>query len=143
MVCYNPGVKVTLTRIYAYYSFFILNFAYYSSIILNYFGTYYSQNYASIIYQGLTITIAASIALVALLLPLNMTVTIIGNLNGLIFYVKIIIVYAIKSILLPFQKTNFITVFIPWPNLELGIDTCYFPGMDTYVKTWLQLAFPT
>ena len=28
-------------------------------------------------------------------------------------------------------------------NLELGIDTCYFSGMDTYIKTWLQLAFPT
>ena len=50
--------------------------------------------------------------------------------------------YANKSILLPFQNTNFITVFISWLNLELGIDTCYFPGMDTYTKTWLQLAFP-
>ena len=46
-----------------------------------------------------------------------------------------------KTIL--FQKTNFITVFISWLNLDwLGIDTCYFPGLDTYIKTWLQLAFP-
>ena len=29
-----------------------------------------------------------------------------------------------------------------WLNLELGIDTCYFPAMDTFGKTWLQLAFP-
>ena len=89
-----------------------------------------------------TITIAAilaGIALVALLLVLNMTVAI-GTLNGLIFYVNI--VYANKSILLPFQETNFVTVFISWLNLELGIDTCYFPGMDTYTKTWLQLVFP-
>ena len=27
-------------------------------------------------------------------------------------------------------------------KLELGIDTCYFLGMNAYIKTWLQLAFP-
>ena len=91
----------------------------------------------------IAITIAAilaGIALVTLLLVLNMNVAV-GTLNGLIFYANV--VYANKSILLPFQKTDFITVFISWLNLELGIDTCYFSGMDTYIKTWLQLAFPT
>ena len=83
--------------------------------------------------------ILAGLALVTLLLVLNMTVAV-GTLNGLIFYANV--VYANKSILLPFQDTNFITVFISWLNLELGIDTCYFPVMDTYIKTWLQLAFP-
>ena len=68
-----------------------------------------------------------------------MTVAV-GTLNGLIFYANV--VYAYQSILLPFQGINFITVFISWLNLDLGIDTCYFPGMDTYIKTWLQLAFP-
>ena len=74
----------------------------------------------------------------ALLLVLNITVTV-GTLNGLIFYANV--VGAFKSILLPFQEPNFITVFISWLNLVFGIDTCYFPGMDTYTKTWLQLAF--
>ena len=83
--------------------------------------------------------ILAGIALVALLLVLNMTIAV-GTLNGLIFYANV--VYANKNILFPFQETNFITVFISWLNLELGIDVCYFPGMDTYGKTWLQLAFP-
>ena len=83
--------------------------------------------------------IIAGIALVVLLLILNMTVAV-GTLNGLIFYVNV--VHANKSILLPFQTRNFITMFISWLNLELGIDTCYFPGMDTYFKIWLQLAFP-
>ena len=73
------------------------------------------------------------------MLVLNMTVAV-GTLNGLIFYANV--VYVNKSILLPFQETNFITVFISWLNLDLGIDTCYFPKMDSYVKTWLQLAFP-
>ena len=90
----------------------------------------------------IVITIAAilaGLALVTLLLVLNMT-TAVGTLNGLIFYANV--VYANKSILLPFQEANFTSLFISWLNLELGIDTCYFPGMDTYTKTWLQLAFP-
>jgi hypothetical protein len=90
----------------------------------------------------LAITIAAiiaGIALVAILLLLNMTVAV-GTLNGLIFYANV--VHANESILLPFQTRNFITTFVSWLNLGLGIDTCYFPGMDAYIKTWLQLAFP-
>ena len=90
----------------------------------------------------IAITIAAilaGIALVALLLLLNITVAV-GTLNGLIFYANV--VYANESILLPFQTRNFITMFISWLNLDLGIDTCYFPRMDAYIKTWLQLIFP-
>ena len=98
------------------------------------------SDYWPAVFIAITITaILAGIALVALLLVLNMTVAV-GTLNGLIFYANV--VYANKSILLPFQETNFLTVFISWLNLELGIDTCYFPGMDIYIKTWLQLAFP-
>ena len=98
------------------------------------------SDYWPAVFIAITIAaILAGIALVALLLVLNMTVAV-GTLNGLIFYANV--VYANKSILLPFQETNFLTVFISWLNLELGIDTCYFPGMDTYIKTWLQLAFP-
>ena len=89
---------------------------------------------------AITITaILAGIALVALLLLLNVTVAV-GTLNGLIFYANI--VYANENILLPFRTRNFITMFISWLNLEIGIDTCYFPEMDAYIKTWLQLAFP-
>ena len=89
-----------------------------------------------------SITIAAilaGIALVTLLLTLNMTVAV-GTLNGLLLYVNIL--SANRSILLPFQEQNYITVLISWLNLELGIDTCYFEGMDTYAKTWIQLVFP-
>ena len=89
-----------------------------------------------------SITIAAilaGIALVTLLLTLNMTVAV-GTLNGLLLYVNIL--SANRSILLPFQEQNYITVLISWLNLELGIDTCYFEGMNTYAKTWIQLVFP-
>ena len=98
-------------------------------------------NYWPALLIAITITaILAGIALVVLLLLLNMTVAV-GTLNGLIFYANA--VHANEKILLPFQTRNFITVFISWMNLDLGIDTCYFPGMDAYIKTWLQLAFPT
>ena len=89
-----------------------------------------------------SITIAAilaGIALVTLLLTLNMTVAV-GTLNGLLLYINIL--SANRSILLPFQEQNYITVLISWLNLELGINTCYFEGMDTYAKTWIQLVFP-
>jgi hypothetical protein len=33
-------------------------------------------------------------------------------------------------------------VFVAWLNLDIGIDVCFFDGLDTYTKTWLQLAFP-
>ena len=91
----------------------------------------------------IAVTIAgflAGIAMVVFLLALNMTVAI-GTLNGLIFYANIL--YANKTLLLQHQGINFMSVFVSWLNLDLGIDTCYFPGMDTYVKTWLQLVFPT
>jgi predicted outer membrane repeat protein len=93
-------------------------------------------------YLLIVITLAAilaGIALVALLLLLNMTVAV-GALNGLIFYVNV--VHANRSILLPFQEVNAITAFVSWLNLGLGIDACYFPGMDANIKMWLQLAFP-
>ena len=80
----------------------------------------------------------AGVVLVAVVLVLNLTVAV-GTLNGLIFYVNVVSVN--RNILLPFKEQNFITVFISWLNLELGIDTCYVPGMDAYSKTWIQLGF--
>ena len=86
--------------------------------------------------------IIAGIILVAVLLLLNMTVSV-GTLNGLIFYANILSVN--KSILLPVQESNhfiFANIVISWLNLDIGIDSCYFKGMNAYTKTWLQLAFP-
>lgn len=66
---------------------------------------------------------------------LNLTVAV-GTISGLIFYANI--VAANHAILLPFQRANVLTVFIPWLNLDLGIETCFYNGMDAYVSTWLQ-----
>ena len=36
----------------------------------------------------------------------------------------------------------FLSTFISWLNLDLGIPMCLFDGLTTYVKTWLQFVFP-
>ena len=82
----------------------------------------------------------AGILLVVVLLVLNLTVAT-GTLNGIILYVNIISAYS--STFFPNSETNFVTVFIAWLNLEVGLDFCFFEGMDAYYKTWLQVAFPT
>ena len=94
-------------------------------------------------WPGLLVTIAivfilSGIGLVAFLLVLNLTVAI-GTLNAIIFYANI--VAANKSALFP-SGVSFASVFISWLNFDLGFDVCFFDGMDTYIKTWLQLAFP-
>lgn len=88
--------------------------------------------------MALTIIAAllAGIALVALLLMLNLTVAV-GTLDGIIFYVNV--VYATSNSLFPYSTQKFLTVFIAWLNLDIGFDTCFFEGMDTYWKhsyTW-------
>ena len=82
----------------------------------------------------------AGIALVAFILILNVTVAT-GTIYGLIFYANILA--ASQSIFIPFGTPNILLIFISWINLDLGIETCFYNGMDSYAKVLLQLAFPT
>lgn len=84
----------------------------------------------------------AGIALVFFVTFLNLTVTE-GTTNGLIFYANTIQIYAFFM----FEKNKtyfaqFLKVFIAWLNLDFGIETCFFIGMDSFSKTLLQFAFP-
>ena len=70
-----------------------------------------------------------------------------GTINGLIFYANIVWVNHTNFLKTPntfgvrvFQQV--LAVFIAWLNLDLGIETCLFHGMDVYIQTWLQFAFP-
>ena len=82
----------------------------------------------------------AGIALVVVLIVLNLTVSV-GTINGLIFYANI--VRANHATFFPPNTTNsFLSWFIAWINLDLGIETCFYNGLDAYVKTWLQFVFP-
>ena len=99
--------------------------------------------YCPTYWPGLLVTIAivfilSGIGLVAFLLALNLTVAI-GTFNAIIFYANI--VAANKSALFP-SGVSFASVFISLLNFDPGFDVCFFDEMDTYIKTWLQLAFP-
>ena len=81
----------------------------------------------------------AGLALVALILVLNLTVAM-GTFNGVIFYANVIAVN--KQLFMPFENSNFHSVVISWLNLDIGLDVCFFKGMNAYAKAWLQLTFP-
>ena len=99
-------------------------------------------HHCSTIYLLLIIPIAvAGLVLVFLLFLLNLTVTD-GDINGFILYVNIV---SINSHIFFPQFSNFINfwyAFISLTNLDLGIPTCFYNGMDNYAKMWLQLTFP-
>ena len=78
-------------------------------------------------------SVLAGVLLVALILALNLTIAV-GTLNGVIFYANIVAANT-NSVFPP-------NVIIAWLNLEPGINICFFDGMTTYWKVWLQLAFP-
>ena len=87
------------------------------------------------------IVIVAGILLVVLLYVLNLTVTN-GSINGIIFYANIV---SINDSVFLVNNNVFkpIRVFISFTNLDLGIETCFYNGMDSYAKMWLQLFFPS
>ena len=90
----------------------------------------------------ITIIVAAffaGIILVVALLVLNLTVAV-GTLNSVIFYANVI--YANRSIYFHHSSLVFASTFVSWINLNIGFDVCFIEGLDSYTKTWLELAFP-
>ena len=82
----------------------------------------------------------AGVILVMGLMLLNLTVSV-GTTNGLIFYANIL--RTNHGVYFPHQASNsFLSVFIAWLNLDLGIETCLYSGLNAYTKTWLQFLFP-
>ena len=81
------------------------------------------------------------VLLVAFLTLCNLTVSE-GTINGLIFYANI--VHTTRSIFFPSEEslTAPFAIFIAWLNLDFGFEVCFYSGMDTYSKTWLQSVFP-
>ena len=71
---------------------------------------------------------------------LNFTVTD-GDINGIILYANII---SINEHLFfgTGGKFNFTYFSISLLNLDLGVETCFYNGINDYAKLWLQLLFP-
>ena len=84
---------------------------------------------------------AAGFGLVALLMVLNLTVSI-GTINGLIFYASIVKISESTGIFFPNGSIPVLSQFIAWLNLDFGIETCFYHGMTAYHKVWLQFVFP-
>ena len=86
--------------------------------------------------------ILAGFVLVLFVKFFDLTVTY-GTISGLIFYANII--WVNQSILFPEKQSlavQILKVFIAWINLDFGIETCFFVGLDAYWKTWMQFLFP-
>ena len=97
---------------------------------------YCNNNYLSLI----IVFIVAGIVLVAFLLVFNMTVSV-GSINGVLFSANVVKLNEV--VLFPNGvRVPVLSQFIAWLNLDLGIETCFFNGLDGYWKTWLQFVFP-
>ena len=95
--------------------------------------------YCSDMYLLLLFPLAVlGIVLVAVLFLLNLTVTD-GSINGLIFYSNVV---AMSHSIRYSDTSSQLYTFFAWLNLDLGITTCFYDGMDAYAETWLQFAFP-
>ena len=79
------------------------------------------------------------LALVFFLLVSKLTVAT-GTLSGLVFYANIVGVN--RTLFIPVESTDVLSVFIAWLNLDFGFETCFYKGMNAYSKTWLQFVFP-
>ena len=105
------------------------------------FGSSYCKDCSSV-YLLLVIPIAvAGIGIVLLMFIFNLTVTD-GNVNPFIFYVNIISINSTLFFPPSYQSFNPAYVAVSLATLDLGIQVCFYDGMDEYVKMWLQLAFP-
>ena len=104
------------------------------------FGSSHCQHCSSVYLLLIIPLTVVGLILVLVLFALNLTVTD-GTINGFILYVNIISINAPVF----FTELNHFSpmyTFISLANLDLGIQTCFYNGMDDYAKMGLQLAFP-
>ena len=79
------------------------------------------------------------VLLVVLLIGLNLTVSM-GTMNGLLFYANIVKLY--EPVFSRKGALPVLSQVISWINLDFGFEVCFYNGMDSYAKQWLQFAFP-
>ena len=84
--------------------------------------------------------IVSGMLLTVFLLALNLTVSL-GSINGLLVYANIVKLNQAIIFSNGF-RVPVLSQFVSWLNLDFGIQTCFFNGLDGYWKTWLQFVFP-
>ena len=95
---------------------------------------------------GLSLLLAFAVAgllLVLLIILTDLNVSS-GSMSGLILYANLVQVSraAFFGPHVSSTPVYLCSIFISWLNLDFGIKTCFYNGMDAYAKTWLQFAFP-
>ena len=66
-----------------------------------------------------------------------------GALNGIVLYTNLIRINDTIFFQNRSGYSSFLSVLIAWINLDWGIKTCFYNGMDSYANTWLQFVYPT
>ena len=91
-------------------------------------------------YLALIVVFAvAGVLLVTFIFLTQITVTT-GTINGLIFYANIL--NSNQTVFFPEGFFAGYHIFIAWLNLNFGIETCFFDGMDQTSYSGLQFVFP-
>ena len=103
------------------------------------FGAYHCERCSSVHMYIIIPIMIAGITLVISLFVFNLTITY-GTLNSFILYANIISINS--SVFIPNCHGSFICILASLLNLDLGIKTCFYDGMNDYGKMWLQLVFP-
>ena len=80
----------------------------------------------------------AGLVLVLLLFALSLTVAN-GDINPFLLYVNVV---SINTSIFFQRDKSVMRTFTALANLDLGIQTCCYSGMDGYSEMWLQLVFP-
>lgn len=85
------------------------------------------------------------VVLIILMLLLDLNVSV-GAINGFILYANIVqenyVIFFFPRDKKVAVLNQILTIFISWPNLDFGIQTCFYNGMDAYSKMWLELVYP-
>ena len=87
----------------------------------------------------LVVFAVAGILVVALIFLMQITVSS-GTINGLIFYANIL--NSNQTVFFPVGFFRSYTIFISWLNLDFGIETCFYDGMNQIAYSGLLFVFP-
>lgn len=82
----------------------------------------------------------AGILLIVFLSLLRVTVNT-GRINSFLFFANVIKLVNLEFFQLSDKGFALFQVIISWINLDFGIESCFYDGLDTYAKAWLQFAF--
>jgi len=103
------------------------------------FGSSHCHNCSNVYLLLILVFAALGMSLVVVMFAINFSVTD-GTINGFILYANIASINFNSTVFHPLYQVPY--TFLSIANLDLGIQTCFYNGMDDYAKMWLQLLFP-